>query len=182
MVNRSRQVGDTACPRAPETPVGDHTSFEVFYARCAGRLVMQLYLLTGDLEEAQDCVQEACARAWARWDSLNGEADGPAGWVYTVAYRIAVSRFRRRMAFLRLGVRAATPHVVPGPAVEMIAVRDALAALPQGQRAALVLHYYEGLSVEKIATVLGLSVSGVKSRLARGRAALVPMLGEGSTL
>jgi RNA polymerase sigma-70 factor (ECF subfamily) len=63
----------------------------------------------------------------------------------------------------------------------MIAVRDALAALPQGQRAALVLHYYEGLPVEKIATVLGLSVSGVKSRLARGRAALVPLLDEGST-
>lgn len=180
VVNRLPEVRDAWRRELTEESLDDHASFEAFYSRSAGRLVMQLYLVTGDLEEARDCVQEACARAWARWDSLKGTADGPAGWVYTVAYRVAVSRFRRRIALVRLWPRTATPHDVPGPAPDLIAVRDALTVLPHGQRAALVLHYYEGLSVEAIAAVLGLSVSGVKSRLARGRAALAQLLGEGS--
>jgi RNA polymerase sigma-70 factor (ECF subfamily) len=63
-----------------------------------------------------------------------------------------------------------------------VAVRDALARLPQGQRAALVLHYYyEGLSVDTIARTLGLCPDGVKARLSRGRAALQPLLADRQT-
>ena len=194
------------------------TTFEAFYAGSARRLLTQLYLVTGDVEEARDCLQEAFARAWTRWDAGRGRATGPAGpdgsaardgsgdrsgeggdedgdredggiggraghedpfaWVYTVGYRIAVSRFRRRLAFSRALRRTPDPAPVPGPGPDVTAVRDALATLPHGQRAALVLHYYQGLSVDEIAPVLGVTPSAVKSRLARGRAALAPLLAD----
>lgn len=56
-------------------------SFEDFYAASASRLVTQLYLVTGDQEEARDCAQEAFARAWLRWGTLGAEAVNPFGWV-----------------------------------------------------------------------------------------------------
>jgi RNA polymerase sigma-70 factor (ECF subfamily) len=65
---------------------------------------------------------------------------------------------------------------VPEPSADVVAVREALAGLPTGQRAALVLHYFEGLPVDLVAQVVGISESGAKSRLARGRQALAPLL------
>jgi RNA polymerase sigma-70 factor, ECF subfamily len=170
-------AGRTAQPTAGRA----RTSYEEFYSAAAGRLVTQLFLVTGDVEEARDCVQEAFARAWVRWETLSRDTLDPFGWVYTVGYRIAVSRFRRRMAYSRALRRSSPPGSIPGPTPEVVAVRDALATLPHGQRAALVLHYYQQLSVEEIARVLQISPSGVKSRLVRGRAALAPLLSEGET-
>jgi len=150
--------------------------FARFYAQSADRLARQLYLMTGDLDEARDCVQEAYARAWARWPSLIRKGEDPVGWVRTVAWRIAVSGFRRRLAQARAVRRHGAPAPLVEPTADVLAVRAALAVLPEGQRAALVLHYYEGLSVDEIAAVLGISSGGVKSRLARGRTALQPLV------
>jgi RNA polymerase sigma-70 factor, ECF subfamily len=164
--------------RAAPSRTERETTFEEFYAGSARRLLTQLYLVTGDVEEARDCLQEAFARAWLRWDGMRADTGDPFGWVYTVGYRIAVSQFRRRLAFTRALRR--TPPVAPvtGPGPEVAAVRDALGTLPHGQRAALVLHYYQGLSVDEIAGILGVTSSAVKSRLARGRAALAPLLAD----
>lgn len=151
-------------------------SFEGCYAANAGRLAAQLYLVVGDAEEAADCVQEAFARAWSRWPKVSDHRSDPAAWVYTAAYRIAVSRWRSRQAQRRALHRAGPPPQVPEPSADVVAVREALAGLPTGQRAALVLHYFEGLPVDEVAQVLGISESGAKSRLARGRQALAPLL------
>jgi len=154
-------------------------SFEELYAGNADRLVTLIYLVTGDVEEARDCVQEGFARAWLRWNTLRHGAEDPVAWVYTVSYRIAVSRFRRAVTH-RLA--AGDPDAaLPEPSPDTVAVRDALARLPQGQRAVLVQHYFGGLTVEAVAGTLGLSVSAVKARLARGRAALLPLLSDPPT-
>ena len=58
--------------------------------------------MIGDLAEAQDCVQEAFARAWLRWDSLTDGRGDPVGWVKTTAYRLAISHWRHWKA----GVKA----------------------------------------------------------------------------
>src|SRR5215468_10381304 len=72
----------------------DSVGFDEFYAVTARAMVAQVYAMVGDLAEAEDAVAEAYARAWQRWPRLHGYAD-PAGWVRTVAYRIAVSSWRR---------------------------------------------------------------------------------------
>jgi RNA polymerase sigma-70 factor (ECF subfamily) len=60
----------------------DPESFDDFYAGSVGRVISQLYAMTGDRAEAEDVVQEAFTRAWQRWDKISGYAD-PEGWVRT---------------------------------------------------------------------------------------------------
>ena len=175
--------GDRPAP-ATSRPAADDAlsrSFGEFYAATADRLVTQIYLVTGDVEEARDCVHEGFARAWVRWSTLIRDAQDPIAWVHTVSYRIAVSRFRRMLARDRAVRRAGPLAALPGPTPDVVAVHDALARLPQGQRAALVLHYYEGLTVDVIARMLRITPSAVKARLARGRSALEPLLSERQT-
>jgi RNA polymerase sigma-70 factor (ECF subfamily) len=157
---------------------GRQGSFEELYEGNFPRLVRQLYFVTGNVEEARDCMQEAFARAWLRWPRLVASTDDPVAWVSTVGYRIAVSRWRRNMLGRRLlrGLGDAMP--LPGPGPDAVAIAHALSRLPHGQRVVVVLHYYEGLQVQQIANLLGLSASGVKSRLVRARKALGPMLSE----
>jgi RNA polymerase sigma-70 factor (ECF subfamily) len=54
----------------------------------------QLFLLTGDLAEAEDLAHEAFARAWLRWSTVR-TYDSPEAWVRTVARRVGVSRWRK---------------------------------------------------------------------------------------
>lgn len=164
-------VQDTAPPRAP----GPAEGFDAFYTACGPRLVRQLHAMTGDLCEAQDCVQEAFARAWQRWDRLCHYED-PAGWVRTVAWRCAVSRGRR----LRTRAGALRRHGPPDDAPELspdhVALVRALAQLPAEQRRAVVLHHLADLTVQQVAAETGAPVGTVKARLSRGRAALALLL------
>ncbi|WP_194911494.1 RNA polymerase sigma factor [Catenulispora rubra] len=152
------------------------TSFDDVYAATAPRLIGQLYLVIGDLAEAQDCVQEAYARAWTRWDKLTRDGGDPVGWVRSTAYRLAVSRWRHHTAGLRAFMRHGAPGVVAPPSADTIAVRNALAELPLGLRAALVMYYLGGMPVAEVATALNLPQGTVKARLSRGRTAMAALL------
>jgi RNA polymerase sigma-70 factor, ECF subfamily len=145
--------------------------FSVFYEASYGPLVGQLLAITGSLPDAEDAVQEAFARASVRWTRLR-DFDLPEAWVRRVALNLAVSgvrRARRQLAVLaRLGPAAPLPARSP----EQLVLAAALGRLPLRFRQVLVLHYGADLSVEETARQLGLPTGTVKSRLARGRAAL----------
>lgn len=154
----------------------DDAEFDAFYLAAAPRLTRQLYLATGDATRAQDCAQEAFIRAWRQWESLSAHSAEPYSWVRTVAWRLAVSDWRRALARLRALARHGSAVDVLEPSATAVAVRDALAQLPMPQRAALVLHYFADLTVEDVAQALGVPTGTVKARLARGRRALEPLL------
>src|SRR6266516_7358062 len=83
----------------------DEQRFAAFYAGAFDRLLGQLFLVTGDLHEAEDIVQEAFARAAARWSRLS-HYDVPEAWVRRVAINLVADgrrRQRRRVALRRLG-------------------------------------------------------------------------------
>jgi RNA polymerase sigma-70 factor (ECF subfamily) len=156
----------------------DSGDFDVFFAATAARLQGQLYLLTGDREEARDCVQEAFERAWLRWSEVSRLA-APEAWVRTVARRLAVSRWRRARNSAAAWLRRHNASDVPGPASEdHVELVRALQQLPTAQREALVLHHLCDLDVAAVAEETGTNINTVKSRLARGRAALAEVLGE----
>jgi RNA polymerase sigma-70 factor (ECF subfamily) len=150
-------------------------SFEEFFAAYSARLVGQVSLITGDVGEAQDCVQEAFARAWIRWPSVVEHPD-PAGWVRLTAVRLATSRFRRRMAGLRAWQRHGPAGSTDGPSPDTLVLLDALRRIPVQQRVAVVLHHLVGLPVAEVARQTGTPVGTVKARLSRGRAALAELL------
>ena len=151
-------------------------SFAAFYAGSYRRLLGQLFVVTGDLAEAENVLQEAYARAFVHWPRVGGY-DLPEAWVRRVALNLAAmadrSLRRRARALLRLG----PPPVVPELSPEVIDLHDALRALPLGQRQVVVLHHLAGLPVEEVARELRLATGTVKSRLARGRAAMAATLG-----
>ncbi len=152
-------------------------SFEEFYAGTAGRLLGQLFLVTGDLHAAEEIVQEAFTRASVRWTRLR-DYDVPEAWVRRVAMNLAADRARglRRQAaaILRLG----PPPAVPSVSVETLALVQALRSLPVRQRQAIVLHYLVDLPVQEVAHIPAVRGGTVKSLLAGGRRSLAAKLGE----
>ena len=153
--------------------------FTEFYNASFRRLVGQLYALTGDHAEAQDAVQEAFIRAWEHRRRLDRDG-APEAWVRVAAWRIAMSRWRRARSGLRLLSAQPAPPAVPGPDPGRVALIEALRRVPTEQRRVLVLHHLCDLTVEQIAAETGTSAGTVKSRLARGRAALASLLHDGS--
>lgn len=153
----------------------DEASFDEFYHASFGRLVGQIYAMCGNVAEAQDCVQEAFVRAWDKRKTLNADL-APEAWVRTVAYRLAVSRWRKaRRAFLPPD-RAHEPKPPPEPDVTSVALAQALRELPVDQRRTIVLHHLCDLSVADVAEEMGTPVGTVKARLSRGRATLAKLL------
>jgi RNA polymerase sigma-70 factor, ECF subfamily len=156
--------------------MGGDDGFDELYEGAFGRLVGQLYLVTGDLAEAEDAVQEAFARAAARWGRVRGYA-APEAWVRRVAMNLALDGLRRARRQLAALARLRTgPAVVPPLSVDRVALADGLRALSRGARQAIVLHHLVGLPVDEVARELGVPVGTVKARLARGRRALARAL------
>ncbi|WP_203963572.1 SigE family RNA polymerase sigma factor [Actinocatenispora thailandica] len=145
--------------------------FEQFYAQAVARLVGQLYVMLGDLQEAQDVVQEAFVRGWSRRHQLDRDAR-PEAWIRTVAWRLAVSRWRFRRRSAEAWKRSGAGTHVEGPGPEQVMLVAALSGLPAQQRRTMTLHYVCDLTVEQIAGETGQSTSTVKTHLARGRLAL----------
>lgn len=193
-LDSARQDADTLDRQALErTAAGETDAFRRLVERHQDRLMRLCQGLLGDPEEARDAVQEVFLKAFRKAGSYR-----PRGRVYTWLYRIAVNhclnRLRRRkvVRFLSLtgargegceGRRDLDPaDTGPGPAERLDArqrwerTREALAALPDGQRAAVVLAKLEGMSQRQVAEVLGISEGAVESRLFRAMRKLEAVL------
>ena len=131
---------------------GDHEAFGRLVRRHQDRLWAVAVRTLGDREDAADALQDALVNAFRRANSYKGEGAG----------RVTVS----------------DPAEVETARVD---VTEALATLPAEQRAALVLVDMQGYSVADAAEILQCPVGTIKSRCARGRAALLPLLAPGRT-
>ncbi len=148
--------------------VTDDRDFEAFYRRHHPRLVASVLLTTGDLEVAREAVDEAFARALARWDRVAAMA-APAGWTYRVALNVARRQYRRQRIEARLLAR---PAVTEAPPPEVDDTRRLLAGLAPRQRTAAVLRYVADLTEPEIAVAMGIRRSTVSATLAAARARL----------
>ena len=139
-------------------------------------LAFVLRLTGGDRGRAEDVVQETLLQAWRHPDALD-PARGPVRpWLLTVARRVAIDHYRARLARpLEVGDEGlgdlATEDGVD-QALDRWLVADALAALAPAHREALLHTFYAGRTVSEAATVLGVPVGTVKSRVFYGLRAL----------
>ena len=136
--------------------------------------------LLGSAELGRDAAQEAALAALTDLGRLRSP-DRFGAWFCGIALNVA-RRWRRQ---LLLEVQCPAPDggsPEPGPAeaaelAEIAAqVRGAVAALPEGQRDAVMLFYLQGLTQREVAAELGISVNAVKARLHQARASLAPGL------
>jgi RNA polymerase sigma-70 factor (ECF subfamily) len=166
-------------PSAEAQPVRSGSpqhDFDDFYATAFPILRSQLYAYLGDRAEAQDVVQEAFCRAFAKWKSISGYSD-PFSWVRRVAWNLATSKFRRQRTASRHLSRQREEHA-DGPSPDRVALVRALSKISPQLRKAIVLHYIGQLSVAEIALQEDVAEGTVKSWLNRGRAALSEQLAE----
>lgn len=155
----------------------DEAEFDAFYNASFSRVVSQIYAMCGNLAEAQDCTQEAFVRAWDKRAQLNRD-EAPEAWVRTVAYRLAVSRWRRTVRGFRQPDRAIEDRAAEQPSPTRVALNRALAQLPGEQRRVIVLYHLCDMGINDIAAEVGAPAGTVKARLSRGRAALAVLLGD----
>lgn len=142
----------------------DDLTFEAVYRRDHEMLRRALSLGLGDTELANEAVDEAFTRAYARWSRVS-QLDDPTAWLYRVASNWATSWLRkRRMHPVRPTEELETARY---DVVEDPAVLAAIEALPSAQRAVIVLRFYLDWDIARIATALDVPPGTVKSRLQR---------------
>jgi RNA polymerase sigma-70 factor, ECF subfamily len=133
-------------------------------------------------EMARDVVQETWIGAIRGLTGLRDPAQFPA-WIYGIATRKCADAIRSRVRRRRLDVHSVPVGVIPEAAVRLehrIDMAAGIAQLPPKQRATVHLFYGEDLTVEEIASALGIPAGTVKSRLYQAREALKRTLGETS--
>lgn len=153
------------------------TDFAEFYRASYPGLVAELYAYTADLGESQEIVQEAFIRAWTHWRKV-ASYEQPRAWVARVAYRLAVSRWRKARTSVHSWARHGPPPSVAEPSATSVALAEALRQIPDAQRRAVILHHLSGYSVAEIAAFEGVADGTVKARLSRGRQRLSTLLTE----
>jgi RNA polymerase sigma-70 factor, ECF subfamily len=149
--------------------------FESFFFAEYRKLGKALYLLTGDISEAEDLAQEAMSRVFERWEQVR-MMESPTGYLY----RIAMNVHRRRWRLGRRRTEALdAPTLDPALAAERrVDVARAVAALSRDQRQVLVLVEWLGFEPTEAAQILGVEPGTVRTRLHRARRALMSLLGE----
>jgi RNA polymerase sigma-70 factor (ECF subfamily) len=154
--------------------VGDDAELADFCRAAWPRLVGSLGLYVGDRALAEDLAQETLVRVCLHWGHVRA-ADSPAAWTHRVAFNLAKSHHRRSRAWLRIRTRAVDPDIptdTDDATAVGIAVRAAVAELPDAQREALVLRYFADLSVHDVAVAMGCPENTVKTHTRRALEAL----------
>jgi RNA polymerase sigma-70 factor (sigma-E family) len=168
-------AGDVTTPTSPPAAAAAvEEAFSAFVAARGDALWRIAWLLTGDRQRAEDLVQTALAKTWPHWAklSLGGSAEA---YVRRVIYTTYLAWWRRRWNAEIPSEQIPEQFASTEPADAIALQRDlatALASLPRGQRAVVVLRYFEDRSESETAATLGISVGTVKSQTARAMATL----------
>lgn len=155
---------------------GDEAAYRALvdrHLRSAYRFALRMFRQQA---EAEDAVQEAFLRLWQKADRFRAGRGSFRAWFYRLLYNVSIDMMRRRPPF-----EPELDDDPPGdgdPARDLAddqrtrAVMAALGQLPERQRAALLLTYYEGLSNKEAAAALDVGIKALEALLVRGRRAL----------
>jgi RNA polymerase sigma-70 factor (ECF subfamily) len=173
---------------------GDPTAFRELVCRYGDGVLGYLAHMTGNRDQAEDLFQETFKRVHEKAHTFRG--GGFKSWLFTIATRVAIDGVRRNKRQVTIANEPQTDcgeengsqlacvadENAPSPPDEVVRqeqkeqVRKAIESLPPGQRAALVLAYYQQLSYREVAEALGCSVGAVKTQMSRALATLAQRL------
>ena len=183
----AEQLGhDSDLGLAREAAAGSHEAFDALVGRHQTRIVNLLLSLTGGSPDAEDLAQDVFIRAFRGIDRFRGESAFRT-WLFNIAINVARSH-RSRLARLRRfwgspddGVTPEREPAAPATDAEADLVRrniidSALRTLPSDLRVAVVLRDLHGFEYREIATMTGVPIGTVESRIFRARQRLRPLL------
>ncbi len=157
--------------------IGDESALAALYDRYASLVLGFLVRMVGAGGEAEEVLQEVFLQAWRQAGRYRRELSSPRGWLLMLARSRALDRLKSAQASRRReeAVRVEEPHAVAPVGSDRLEsderrrqVRSALSELPPGQRQAIELAFFEGLSHTEIAARLGAPLGTVKSRVLLG--------------
>jgi RNA polymerase sigma-70 factor (sigma-E family) len=143
--------------------------FDEFVVARSPALLRTAYLLTRDVQLAEDLLQTALTKAWFAWTRIDGD---PEPYVRRILVTSSVSWWRKRWTHeTPTGV---VPERATGaePSVDVHDLMEALGRLPRRQRAVVVLRYVEDRTEADTAALMGCSVGTVKSQCSKALAKL----------
>jgi len=186
-VSETAATGDVISERSAElvAAFASEGEFRSFYERTLPRIFgYLLHRCGGDRSVAEELTQQTFIEAVRRRESFDGRAD-PLTWLTAIARHKLADHYRRLDSEERRRLRLVVKEIAEdneGRAWqrtdEREAIVSALGTLPALQRAVLVLHYADGLSVREISGELGKSESSIESLMTRARDAFRRSYGE----
>lgn len=162
---------------------GDMAAVSALVSRKLPKLLSLGRRMLNDPVEAEDVAQETLVRTWkqaANWVPGKARIDT---WMHRVALNLCYDRLRRRKDSvssddIEIIDDAAGPSVQLEQAQTAQALQNALAKLPERQRTAITLNYYQEMSNIEAAAVMGVSIEALESLLARARRTLRTLMSE----
>ena len=184
---RFRSAADSEL--AQQMKSGDEAAFANFYDRFAPGIFSMIYAILHDQKESEDVLQEAFVQMWKRSATYDPARSSLFTWAVMISRHKAIDRLRSRQRQSQLSeVIASESDILSVPAdraddalarrEERERVRAALAQLGEGQREAIDLAFFAGLTQIEISERLGAPLGTVKARIRRGLLALREVLGE----
>jgi RNA polymerase sigma-70 factor (ECF subfamily) len=181
--------GESAdAPLLARIRAGDETALAAIYDQHAGLVYGLARRVTRDAYLAQDITQEVFTYLWELPERVDLSKGTLRSYLAVVAHRRAVDEVRRSERRSRIETASLTFEVQDGPEPEVVEsaaaewrkkqIADVLAQLPEEQRTAVSLAYYEGQTYTQVARTLGIPEGTAKSRLRLALGRLRTLLGE----
>jgi RNA polymerase sigma-70 factor (ECF subfamily) len=164
---------------------GDLAAFEELYRAHSGRLYSLTLRMLGNPADAEDMLQDVFLAAHRKLESFRGEA-ALGTWLYRLATNLCLDHLRSRAGRTsqmtdslddEIGLQDMESRGLAERTVSKMDLERALAQLPDGCRAAFVLHDVEGLEHREVADVLGIAEGTSKSQVHKARLRLRALLG-----
>jgi RNA polymerase sigma-70 factor (sigma-E family) len=149
--------------------MANEMEFDEFVVARSPALLRTAYLLTRDLQLAEDLLQTALTKAWFAWNRIDGD---PEPYVRRILVTSSVSWWRKRWTHETPTGFVPEPGSDAAPPVDVHDLMQALDRLPRRQRAVVVLRYVEDRTEADTAALMGCSVGTVKSQCAKALAKL----------
>ena len=155
---------------------GDHAAFEQLLAPAVRPAMRLAYAMLTNTSEAEDAFQEAALRAWKRLGNLRDGSRFQPWFIGIVANQCREVRRGRWWQVVRIPDLRVDRPLDEGAWLEGDDLRQALGRLPDGERTAILLHFHVDMPLKDVATALGMSVPGVKTRINRALKRLRPAM------
>lgn len=135
------------------------------------------FRMLGNSKDTEDIVQETLLRLWTHAQSWKPDKAGISTWLHRIAHNLCIDYLRKDKSSVNSQLSedlesSDSPSQAPEREERLEALREALRALPERQRSAIILSHYQGFSNREIAEVMGITVDALESILARARRGL----------
>lgn len=165
---------------------GDGSAFKALVERHQNQVINLVYRILGDRQKSEDIAQEVFLKAWQAADRYEGKSAFKT-WLYRITINLSLNEIksRKRRSWLELfhlspPAKQPEDHIDESPTAEDLVIAqelshritEALQALPENQRIAMILRRYDGLSYDEISRILNCSVSAVEALLVRAKRAI----------